>query len=169
MNINYNQNNFIQLNFSHRNDSQLFCIKTDYLQINHRNWSTFIDTCQSSMNHNRFITSKNKEISMDHIEIDPFINNNNSGGHIDSKLQLRHPVKTNSTQIEHNLDDDDVDNEDDDNNKIEYAQANSDDPNPLKVMKKSKKYNYKQSLILHNLTQSKFSLFVNLNCYIKLM
>ncbi|CAH8635769.1 unnamed protein product [Schistosoma haematobium] len=156
LNINYNQINFIQLNFSHRNDSQLFCIKTDYLQINHRNWSTFIDTCQSSMDHNRFIISKNKEISMDYIEIDPFIiinNNNNNGGHIDSKLQLRHPVKTNPTLIQHNLDDD-VDDEDDDNSKIEYAQANSDDPNPLKVMKKSKKYNYKQSLILHNLTQN---------------
>ncbi|VDP66370.1 unnamed protein product [Schistosoma mattheei] len=155
LNINYNQIDFIQLNFSHRNDSQLFCIKTDYLQINHRNWSTFIDTCQSSMDHNRFIISKNKEISMDYIEIDPFIiiNDNNNGGHIDSKLQLRHHVKTNLTQIQYNLDED-VDDEDDDNSEIEYAQANSDDPNPLKVMKKSKKYNYKQSLILHNLTKN---------------
>ncbi|CAI2732757.1 unnamed protein product [Schistosoma spindalis] len=156
LNINYNQNNFIQLNFSHRNDSKLFCIKTDYLQVNHINWSTFIDTCQSSIDHDQLILSKNKDISIDYIETYPLINN--IGGRIDSKLQLRNHVKTNKTVIQHNLDDDDVNVDDDDvdgggGSKIEYAQANSDDPNPLKVMKKSK-YNYKQSWILHNLTQN---------------
>ncbi|CAH8634757.1 unnamed protein product [Schistosoma rodhaini] len=142
LNINYHHNNLIHLNFSHSNQSKFYCLKTEFLQKNTKNWSTAIDTCQTHQKNQLLFTENNNNIS-NHFSVTiatiPFMNNN--GGIIDNQLKLRNnDRKLNQSLIEYNL-------------SLQQIQANSDDPNSLKIMKTIKDHR-KRSLVLQNLTQN---------------
>ncbi|CAH8552980.1 unnamed protein product [Schistosoma turkestanicum] len=142
------QNNLVQLNFSRKNDSRLFCLKTEFLPENHMNWSTLIDTCQTP-NDIQQTSSVNKNTSNSFnviVEDMPIIN---VGGRLDHKQKLQTNVRRiNKSLVQHNLRSDaEI------YSSLEHGQSNSDDPNPLTVSKNSK-YNRRQSLISYDLVQT---------------
>ncbi|TNN20150.1 Hemicentin-1, partial [Schistosoma japonicum] len=143
--ITNHSNNSIKLNFTHQYDSQLFCLKTEFLQVIHMNWITSLDTC-SNQNEILSSSSLNKQL-INHFNVTvktiPRIHGN---GRIDYTLKASNMVMLDkSIDKQHHSDNIDV------LSSIKHSQANSDDPNPLNIFKRTKS-NRKYPLIFHNLT-----------------
>ncbi|KAH8856203.1 Hemicentin-2 [Schistosoma japonicum] len=131
--ITNHSNNSIKLNFTHQYDSKLFCLKTEFLQVNHMNWITSLDTC-SNQNEILSSSSLNKQL-INHFNVTvktiPRIHGN---GRIDYTLKASNTVMIDKSIDKQHYNNDNIDVL----SSIKHSQANSDDPKSIEYFQKNK-------------------------------
>ncbi|CAH8866179.1 unnamed protein product [Trichobilharzia szidati] len=146
------ETNLINLQFSSPNDSQSFCMKTEYSLLNRINWSTLIDTCQVNdrtvlpLKINRNILS-DLRVSVENIPL------SGGKGRLVRELQTHSIYRTQKSLSTYKSNN----NKHENVLKHENSQANSDDPNSSDISKKFKSPR-REALILHNFTNYENSL-----------
>ncbi|CAH8599576.1 unnamed protein product [Heterobilharzia americana] len=90
------QNNLMNIQFMHSNDSQLFCIKTEYSQSDRMNWSILLDTCQMHREIKSSSTVIKNTLRNFEVIIENILVMNNTNGYLVRELQSSRIMKANS-------------------------------------------------------------------------